>query len=780
MHQRTTLRRFLFALTAIGGAFAPSLLSAAPGEPQLVSADARELWRKGSDQILAGDFADATRTLEMVQKIEPDHAVVKSALSWMHEASRLATSREGYRRRVYDFYVKMALDAAKVAREGKPDPEPEANAEDGESAKTDKPAEDDGDDDERYRWSKALLYAQSAMTVAHDDDAFRAEPWLPEIVENAKLEIKRHQEAGEWRDALAVYDILKRIYPDNEEYEDGYRFCRKRAHLEFVYGKKSTWRTDLADVTPGAVFEILRRIDEDYVEAPDYREMCRTALEHLLILAKSESLADRFSTLGEKDLVARFVNRLNALIKKKIDSRRRFNVSSVRTVFRSVLRANEETLRLPESVVVDEFAAGLIEPLDEFTSVIWPAEVSEFNKQTRGEFVGVGIQITQPIGQPVRVESPLEDSPAYRAGIKPGDLITEVEGKPTVDMTITEAVRAITGEPGTIVVLTIEDPITKETRKVPLKRSRIKIRTVRGNNRDAAAPTGWNYFLDEHRKIGYIRVSGFMDDTVSDLEKALDQLDSEGCRGLILDLRFNPGGLLTSAVNMCELFLEEGAPIVRTKGRTRHQNMTITSKSARSRTNLPLIILVNEYSASASEIVSGALAGLKHACVVGTRTFGKGSVQNLIPIADNQAYLKLTTAHYYLPDMDLPGDDPWYLLHRKPRAKTWGVEPHIKVDVIPHETSKILRLRRERDVLKGRDQAEIPEEVLERRATSQPAEDDFPKDPDPDVDPQLLVALDLMRVKLVSHQPWALAPRLERTLTVADVPSAVKSQSKSR
>jgi carboxyl-terminal processing protease len=178
---------------------------------------------------------------------------------------------------------------------------------------------------------------------------------------------------------------------------------------------------------------------------------------------------------------------------------------------------------------------------------------------------------------------------------------------------------------------------------------------------------------------------------------------------------------------------------------------------------LPLIILVNEYSASASEIVAGAVAGLKGACVVGTRTFGKGSVQNLIPIADNRAYLKLTTAHYYVYDRDLPGDH-WYCLHHREDADSWGVEPHVKVDIIPQEIAKILRLRRDRDVLKGRDQDAVPDAVLDRRPTSRP-EDELPEDQYPEVDPQLNTAVNLMRMKLLSGQPWAMPPRTFRALS---------------
>ncbi|MFQ5411278.1 MAG: S41 family peptidase [Phycisphaerae bacterium] len=797
-------------MAGVSALLTPLPVWAVSEEPRLASADARELWRRGSDQVLAGDFASATRTLERVRKIEPGHHSVDTALKWMHEAHDLKASRKRYRAKLYEFYTRKALEAAQKARENPPDTTPGAKQSrpDGEEKMTDEksandaapdktdPAKspDDMDtrdsearslsrgtliDEETNPWWLALFHARNALDYAEDEEAFRAEPWLEEIVEQTEREIEQHKTANEWRDAFTLYEVLKKIFPDSKEYKEGALFCRKRAHLDYQYGdEKSTWRTDLADVTPEAISEILARIDRDYVLPPDFREICRTGLEHLLILAESESLSKTFPSLGERDLVARFVKRLNGYLRRYIDRDGRFSSNRVRSIFSKVLAANEDTLRLPEEVVVDEFVAGMLEQLDDFTSPIWPSEVPEFTKQTRGEFVGVGIQITQEVGKPVRVESPLPDSPAYRAGIKAGDLITEVEGKSTADMTITAAVRAITGEPGTQVTLTILDPQSNESWPIRLKRERIKIRTVRGFKRDPSQPTGWDFFADPTQKIAHVRVSGFMDETVKDLKAALTQLKSQGCHGLILDLRFNPGGLLTSAVNMCELFLDKDAHIVRTKGRSRQQYMEIKAKHQGDFGDIPMIILVNEYSASASEIVAGALSGSKHACVVGTRTFGKGSVQNLIPTLEGQAYLKLTTAHYYVWDDDLAGDDRWYLLHKKPDAKVWGIEPHIIVDVSPKETTKILRILRERDVLKGKNQAEVPREILERRRSGDHPEDDFPEDEDPNVDPQFVTALNIMRMKLISHQPWALAPRLERTLTAAGDPTPIDGSTK--
>ncbi|MEK6643171.1 MAG: S41 family peptidase [Planctomycetota bacterium] len=795
--------RGLYALVLVLTAVvACSAVRAEPSEPTLASATARELWRKGSDQVLAGNFAAAATTLEQVQTLEPGHKEVSDALGWMREATALEESRERLRSKTYVYYVEQAKKYSREAKDSPPidsaaikekkekkeamagrekdSPRPRVVSADAElehdagneegSRDVDVLAGSKKDGEERkdrgFKWSKALVSSQAAMLNAKDEDSFREEPWLPEIVENVLVEIERHKSEKEWRDALFLYDVLSKLFPKNKDYQTGFTYCSKRAHLDFVYGPKSNWRSDLRDVSASAIWQVLDRIEDDYVQEADFRQLCTSGLEHLVILAEAESITESFPTLGDKDLVTNFVTRVKGIIKNRVQGKGAFGPRQVRAVFSKVLEANTEGLRLPEQVLVDEFVSGMLEHLDEFTSVIWPSEVDDFNKHTRGDFVGVGIQITQDIGKHVRVESPLEDSPAYKAGIKPGDFITEVDGKSTLDMTTNQAVQTITGEPGTTVRLTIKDPVTEESRVIPLKREHIKIRTVRGYQRNEKKSTGWDYVVDPTTKIGYVRVSGFMDKTVEDLEDALKQMRKDGVRGLILDLRFNPGGLLTSAVHMCELFMKKGDPVVMTKGRSRQQNMEINSKSDDNYHDLPLVVLVNEYSASASEIVAGALSGLKEACIVGTRSFGKGSVQNLIPISDNQAYLKLTTAKYHVPDSDRL-EDPWYCLHRDKNSETWGVEPHIGVKVIPQELGKILRLRREKDVLKGKDQSAIPKDVLERRPTSEPAEA-LPEDEDPTTDPQLVAAVNIMRIKLLSNQPWALAPRANPALSRVD------------
>jgi len=704
------------------------------------TADASELWKRGSDQVLAGDFKSARATMERIASRWPDQSQAVAALKWLRDTEELQASRERLRIANFDQQVDLAKTQAK-----------------------------------KENWSKALQHVTLALQNHNDRDQFANQDWVLDIVNHAKDNIKAHRDKGEWTDALILYDRLLQLYPKDKNYKDGFRVCRQRAHFEVIYGPKTTWRNDLQGVKASTVPELIERIDGEYVSKPSFPKMAHSALENLQILAETAKIKSEFPSLADSDRVSQFTKRVKALRERRIDQDDEFLGGDLKAVFSKLLDINKDTIDLPEQVIADEFVSGMLEPLDEFTSVIWPSEVDEFNKHTRGEFVGVGIQITKPNeGEFIRVESPLEDSPAYKAGVKPGDMIAAINGESTKEISITQAVTKITGRPGSNVTLSIQDGVTEKVRDISLKREQIKIRTVRGDKRDPSKSTGWDYIIEPDTGIGYVRVSGFMEGTVDDLEAALKQMRKDGAKGLILDLRFNPGGLLTAAKEMCELFLPEDAPIAKTSGRARRQDMELHANPAGENFhNLPIIVLVNEYSASASEIVAGALAGLKEACVIGERTFGKGSVQNLIPVADHKAYLKLTTAHYYVPDND--SADHWYCLNKEEDAANWGVDPHIAVKVIPQEIGKVLKLRRQRDLLKGKDQETLPEDVLERRPTTQPTYEE-PKDEHADTDPQIAVAVNVMRMKLMSKQPWALAPRQQRALSRANGPVKIESK----
>jgi len=331
---------------------------------------------------------------------------------------------------------------------------------------------------------------------------------------------------------------------------------------------------------------------------------------------------------------------------------------------------------------------GMLRGLDPFSNYIPEDEMAEFNKSTRGKFGGIGIQIGMRRGL-LTVISPLEDTPAYRAGVLAGDMITEIDGKSTDGIRLDEAVKILTGDPGTKVTIKVRH-MTGGLEEITIMRAIIEVHTVKGARRDENHE--WVYMLDDEKKIGYVRLTSFVENSVPDVRKALDALEKDKMKALILDLRFDPGGILKGAVEMADLFLSEGV-IVKTKGRTTPY-WEATATKAGTLPYFPMVVLINQFSASASEIVSGALQDHHRAIIIGERTFGKGSVQNVIPLRGEESALKLTTSKYYLPsgrnihrDEDMKDDDEW------------GVVPDIVVPMTPLEYVGIIRARQEADVI---------------------------------------------------------------------------------
>src|SRR6266702_3234412 len=280
---------------------------------------------------------------------------------------------------------------------------------------------------------------------------------------------------------------------------------------------------------------------------------------------------------------------------------------------------------------------GMLASLDSHSSFMPPEMFKEMKIETKGAFGGLGIEITVKDGM-LMVISPIEDTPAYRAGIKAGDHILKIDDKYTKDMTTMDAVNRMRGPKGTKVTLTIMREGFEKPKEFPLVRDVIQVKSVKYKT------------LDEG--YGYIRIAQFQEKTDEDLVKALKSLrDANGgnLRGLVLDLRNDPGGLLDQAVRVSEHFVEEGKLIVYTEGREKDSKMRFTSRGVTKEPHYPIVVLINGGSASASEIVAGALQDHKRAVIMGTQSFGKGSVQTIIPLSDNSG-LRLTTARYYTPN----------------------------------------------------------------------------------------------------------------------------------
>ena len=320
----------------------------------------------------------------------------------------------------------------------------------------------------------------------------------------------------------------------------------------------------------------------------------------------------------------------------------------------------------------DQIAAaainGMLHSLDPYSEYIPADQVEEFHKLSSGSYEGIGLGVDVKDGY-LTVISPFEGSPAHRTGVRPGDIILEVDGRSTKGWSATRSIQELTGLSGThvtIKLLHLDD--TEET--VTIIRQKIQVPTIKGWRR--VGPDGsWNYMLDSVAGIGYIRLSQFTQDTTSRFDRVIDGLLQGGMQSLILDLRRNPGGLMSAAVSLVDRLVDQGV-IVSTRGQHSIEKSQ-TAVVAGTYPRFHLVVLIDQGSASASEIVAGSLQDHNRAVIVGKRSWGKGSVQQLFRLAASGAAVKITTDYYYLPK--------GRCVHRIDGSDSWGVEPDIEEDL---------------------------------------------------------------------------------------------------
>lgn len=316
---------------------------------------------------------------------------------------------------------------------------------------------------------------------------------------------------------------------------------------------------------------------------------------------------------------------------------------------------------------------GMLADLDPHSQFMEPKDFKGMQEDTKSEFGGLGVVVTVEDGA-LTIVNPMEDSPGFDAGLKPGDRILRINGNSTENLALPKAVDKLRGEVGEKVTLTVQRPSTKEIKDYELTRVVIKVKSVK----DAQIIEPKN---PGDLKIGYVRITQFNEPTASELARALDKLEKQGMQALVLDLRYNPGGLLSSAVDVAGLFLPQGTMAVSTEGRSPGREYR-TKRDGKTRT-YPVAVLANYASASGSEVVAGALKDLNRAIIVGETTFGKGSVQSVISLPDGSA-ARLTTAKYYTPSRQV--------IHEV------GVSPNIRSTLTQKQEFDLLDARRDAQV----------------------------------------------------------------------------------
>lgn len=727
------------------------LLISSPGLAALASprpgATTNELWRHAIEEVSRGEFEHATTAL---RKVDTDDELINQVRTWLDEYEAKQTARREANLADFEKYVGYAK--ARI---------------------------------DRKEYSHALGWALRTLDAAADKEAFLASQWLLDLVNDALAKADEHRKKNEWREAWGLYSMLSSLYEREPRYEKLDREALTHLRLESMFRENSHWDERIEKIRWRDAQRALEEIDRAYVEPADFKRMTESALEQLLLLADSKTAREEFEGLKNEADRDDFKSRIQKRLEQVRSAPKLDRAACVKHFRRVVQRINPDTVKLPKELVVSELMRGAVDPLDDFTSIIWPSAKDEFDKHTRGDFVGVGISITKNRAEEIEVVTPLDGGPAYRQGIQAGDIITDVDGKSLKGFSINKVVETITGDSGTPVTLTIRRG--KDNLDFELTRERVKIVSVKGHRRDPFDEERWDHWLDRERGIGYIRVTNFQRNTFEDVQNALSEL--AGVKGLILDMRGNPGGLLDSAWNIASLFLKKGDVVVSTKGRISTDDNTFRANITGSYADFPLIVLVDNRSASASEIVSGTIRDNNRGTVVGERTFGKFSVQNLVTLSRSGAKLKLTTAAYFLPN----GDS----LHRGPTSETWGVNPAIEVPLVNKERVKIWQMRREADLLgppkdttesadataddEGADEkadeentpdsADGEKTVVADAGEKDPAEEEEEKlppldQPDenerPKEDPQLDTALLLLRIALIGEQ--------NPTLTVAGAP----------
>lgn len=562
---------------------------------------------------------------------------------------------------------------------------------------------------------KCLRSAVEIHTLSADKASVLASEEFSALIRDTREAAVKAEADGRWLDAQAYYSFLNALHEDSRTFEADLKRLGQRLMMLRLYvperlhelrnqqrlaeGEKELppfnalgedWREKLTGIDRSMVIRAVAAASEANLNHVNLGQLLVGGYRALRTMVTTSDLSAAFPQLGDEARRQQFLDSIETALAKLEPAPDKATFTDLVGAVDRILSVNTKSIQVGESALLHEFGNGAVSELDEFTAIIWPDEIAQFQRTTEGKFVGVGIQITLNDALELKVVAPLDGTPAQRAGIRPGDLIRKINGESTLGISLSQAVDRITGTPGTPVTLGVERQGAADLVEYTMTREDIPLYTVKGWERIGAHETDWSWFIDDANRIGYVRLSQFTKDTSAELRSAFKAMLNEGLRGLIIDLRFNPGGLLTEAVNVSSFFIEKGHVVTQEDAEGREVERQNARAGQAILKGIPVAVLVNGGSASASEIVAGCLQDYERAVIVGDRSFGKGSVQQVFSIGPRAAF-KLTTQYYRLPG--------GRLIHRRPGCETWGVEPDVRVEVLPKQMGDALTLRQDADVI---------------------------------------------------------------------------------